>query len=56
MRLKPIHLLAMTLLISVALIAMSARAQSPAPAQLYDVSGMANNGMPSNCLPIYTPP
>jgi hypothetical protein len=43
MRLKPIHLLAMTLLISVALIAMSARAQSPAPAQLYDASGMATH-------------
>lgn len=41
MRLKPIHLLIMTLLISVALITMKARAQPPQ--QLYDVSGMATH-------------
>ncbi len=39
MRLKSIHLLAMALLVSVALIAMNVRAQTPA--QLYDLSGMA---------------
>jgi hypothetical protein len=43
MRLKPIHFLAMTLLVSVALIAMTARAQAPAQAQLYDISGMTTH-------------
>ncbi len=41
MRLKPIHLLAMTLLLSIALIAMTARADTQR--QLYDVSGMATH-------------
>lgn len=41
MRLKPIHLLAMTLLLSIALIVMTARAD--AREQLYDVSGMATH-------------
>lgn len=41
MRLKSIHLLAMTLLISVALMAMTVKAQPPE--QLYDLSGMATH-------------
>lgn len=41
MRLKPIHLLAMTLLLSVALVVMTARAETQE--QLYDLSGMAKH-------------